>query len=666
MGRGFDGGAGIGGLFAGPDAIRIVLSGAFHDDSRGIDDVEESYTDQQSSGVPDKVLSNLQYRRYLYNRKRYGLAANIEAKATESTALYVRLLWSGYLETAHKHYLVADGLDSDTGCTPLPACIQDPSNPRGYIASSATLEQSTTDSLERIANDLAVIGGSSTFQAFRLDYKGSVALGSDRVSSSYGSTWVSPNVPVVYDSNTDPRYPRFHTLNGVNPADPANYSLQEIDLGPSYDQDREYAGTVDASIPAGRFDGLAKLGASVRFRNKTHSGTSPVFTPTGTINLAPYTYGAPQIYYNDLYNIGPAISLPGVRGLVSSALGSVTDDIPADQSANTDDDENVYAGYGEYEAHFGKFGLLAGVRVEATHATYRGNLYDGDTDTNTPTTKTASYTDVFPTVQGRYDFLNNLTGRLTYSTGIARPGFNQITPGASISVTNAAVTVGNPDLKPTYAQNFDAALEFYPGDGQIAAVGLFDKEFSNYILLSQQIVQGYNFPGLTGVITTVQSYSNGPAHARGIEAQYQEQLRFLPHPLDGFGYSANVTYVDSEAEIHPGITGLLPSTSRLTWNAAVFYERDPLTVRLAADFVGQNLFSFGGIVGNQFDVYSRQRLTLDFGSSYALSPQVRFYLNAKNLLNTPLEFTEGPSSFRPIQREFYDITVLAGVRVDLH
>ena len=37
----------------------------------------------------------------------------------------------------------------------------------------------------------------------------------------------------------------------------------------------------------------------------------------------------------------------------------------------------------------------------------------------------------------------------------------------------------------------------------------------------------------------------------------------------------------------------------------------------------------------------------------------------ENLLNTPLEFTEGTSQNRPIQREFYDITLLAGVRVSL-
>src|ERR1700722_913128 len=193
-GRGFDGGDGIGGLFAGPNAFSAVITAVYHQDKRGIDDLEESYTDQQSSGVPDKVLSNLQFRRYEYARDRYGAAANFDAKASDSTSFYLRVLYSGYLEGAAKHYLVLNGLDSDTGCTPLPSCIQDPSNPNGFIASGAGLEQDTTDTLERIQNGLGVVGGSSVFSNFKLDYHASFALGTDRVSTSFGSVWTDPNV----------------------------------------------------------------------------------------------------------------------------------------------------------------------------------------------------------------------------------------------------------------------------------------------------------------------------------------------------------------------------------------------------------------------------------------------------------------------------------------
>jgi len=665
-GRSFDGGDGIGGLFAGANAFSAVVTALYHEDKRGIDDVEESYTDQQSSGVPDKVLSNLQFRRYEYHRRRYGTAANFDAKMSDSTSLYARVLWSGYLEGANKHYLVLNNLDSDSGCTPLPTCIQDPDNPNGFIASNGQLTQQTTDSLERVENGLWMVGGSSIFSAFQLDYRASFALGTDRFSSNYGSVWADPNpVPIAYDTTTDPRYPKFQTLDGTNPANPSIYTLQQIDLGPSYTHDGETAANLDATIPTGGVGqaGELKFGVSVRERHKTSVSSSPVFTPNGVISLLPSTYGSPQIYYNNLYSIGPAISLPAIRGLVGSNLGTITDDAAADASTDTDDRENVYAGYGQYSARFGRAGVLAGVRIEATRATYGGNLYNGDADTNTPTSVRNSYTNYFPTLQGRYDFLDDLVGRLTYSTGIARPGFEQITPGASISISNASVTVGNPALKPTFGQSFDATVEYYPGDGQIASAGLFYKTFRNYILLSQQILSGYNFPGLTGVITTVQTYTNGPAHAEGVEAQWQQQLKFLPAPFDGLGYSANVTLVDSRAEIHPGIYGLLPSTSRVTWNAAAFYERGPVELRLAADYVGQDLFAFGSYVGNATDVYSRHRLTMDLGSSYAIAHAVRIYFDAKNLLNTPLEFTEGRSDSRPIQREFYDVTVLAGVRL---
>ena len=81
-------------------------------------------------------------------------------------------------------------------------------------------------------------------------------------------------------------------------------------------------------------------------------------------------------------------------------------------------------------------------------------------------------------------------------------------------------------------------------------------------------------------------------------------------------------------------------------------------------YVGQNLFAFGATAptGTDTDTYLRARLTMDAGASYAVSSRVRIYLEGKNLLNTPLEYTEGPSWYRPIQREFYGLTIIGGVR----
>ena len=672
------------GLFTGPNAFSALLTAIYHQDRRGIDDVEESYSDQQSAGVPDKLLSDLDYRRYLYQRETYGFAGNFDAKADERNSFYARFMWSGYLEFKTDHHLTLSGLDS--GCGPatlangnLDCTAAAPSSvyPNGFTAPGASLDQNNTDSSERIDNQLAVIGGKSIIGGTELDYHMSLAQGRDIVYYKYGpdfSELNNGNVPIAYDNTSNPNYPNYRTLDGTDATNPANYALSDLSAGSATDRDREWGGGLDLKIPVTVWGnpGEVKFGLNARMRHKTHQEIDEDFAPAGSnqILLSNYVSGPDTIYYNGLYNIGPPFNEIAIRGLPNSPLVqnvSVADGDPMSaQQAYEDDNENVYAEYGMLTATAGNFGLLVGLRVEETNATYRAFGFSTDINGNTTNlgliARPTSYTNYFPTVQGRYSFTDELVGRATYSTGIARPGFDEITASTIIVAdgTGASVTIGNPNLKPTTGNNFDLSLEYYPVAGAIASVGLFAKDFNNYILPT--VINESNYPGVVG-IAQVSTFSNGPAHAYGAEAAFVDQFRFLPHPLDGFGVSANVTLVDSRAEIHPGVYGLLPSTSRLTWNAAGFYEKGPLEARLAFGYVGQNLFGFGSTGSTNTDQYSRERLTLDFGASYKIAGQYSVYVEAKNLLNTPLEFTEGPSDSRPIQREFYDQTFLAGLRM---
>ena len=51
---------------------------------------------------------------------------------------------------------------------------------------------------------------------------------------------------------------------------------------------------------------------------------------------------------------------------------------------------------------------------------------------------------------------------------------------------------------------------------------------------------------------------------------------------------------------------------------------------------------------------------LDLGTAYAMNKAAGIYLNVKNLTDNPMRYTEGPDN-RPIQREFYGVTVQAGL-----
>jgi TonB-dependent receptor len=679
-GGSFDGGSGLDGLFAGPGALGVVFTAVYDEDQRGIDDVEEGYSDNQPSGVPDRYLNYMEFRWYKYHRRRYGTALNLDGKIDSRNTVYARLLYSGKTEQANKHIMGLESLDANVPCTPAPSCYYSPSDPSDFYTTSADVQQDTTDSLERTQYSMAILGGHSALPAATLDYESWWVLGTDTFSHNWGSQWDDPNPATLEYSYANPDWPTFQTLDGTNPADPSIYTLTNIAGGESYDRDRELGGKIDLTIPLGNnpADSL-KFGLMGRWRHKSHLEHDPVWSPNATISLSPYVVGAPQVYYDDHYNIGPYIDLADIQQLAANtALTTYSDDAAADASLTVDDHENVFAGYGQYNGTFGKFGVLAGVRVELTRATYTGAIYDADTDTNTPGVEPNSYTDAFPTLQLRYQFRRDLVGRIAFSTAIARPGFDQITPGASVSVIGTSVSVGNPTLKPTIGDNLDLTLGYYPGHGQIAEVDFFGKKFTNFVLLNQHVVPSYDFPGLVGIPTMVDSYVNGPAHAYGLEAQYQQQFLWLPAPFNGFGLNANATIVHSEAQVQPGIRDSMPSTPELTANLALFYQRHPIEVRLAAGYVGQNLSGYGSCasgapnnyppdnpticVSNQFNVYTSPSLTMDLGSSYQITHAVQFYFDAKDLLNTPLRFTEGTSESRLIQREFYDVTLLAGVR----
>jgi outer membrane receptor protein involved in Fe transport len=153
----------------------------------------------------------------------------------------------------------------------------------------------------------------------------------------------------------------------------------------------------------------------------------------------------------------------------------------------------------------------------------------------------------------------------------------------------------------------------------------------------------------------------GKSHARGAEFNWEQRFKNLPGFLGGLGAGANYTFVDSRIEIRPGEFSTLPSGSKNTWNAAAFYEKYGLGLRVVAYSTSADLFSIGS--QKSADVWNATRTSMDFGSTYAFAEHWTAYFNAKNLLDTPHRFYQGTSD-RTIQREFYGQTYQLGVRFD--
>jgi TonB-dependent receptor len=263
-------------------------------------------------------------------------------------------------------------------------------------------------------------------------------------------------------------------------------------------------------------------------------------------------------------------------------------------------------------------------------------------------------------LQAKYEIAPKLITRATYSSTIARPGFNQLSISKTIDFGSGQVVVGNPDLKPAYANSFDLTIEKYLSSAGILSLGVFDKEFKDYII---PYTTGFTtVPGSTQLLRLV-TFSNAGkrSHARGAEFNWEQRFTSLPGFLSGLGASANYTFVDTSIEIRPGENSTLPSASKNTWNVAGFYEAYALTLRLVAYSTSADLFAIGSQQSG--DVWNATRTSMDFGATYAFAQHWSAYFNAKNLLDTPHKFYQGTYE-RVIQREFYGQTYQVGVRFD--
>ncbi|HEX7854348.1 MAG TPA: TonB-dependent receptor [Sphingobium sp.] len=645
-------GAPFGGKNANGDApFSVVVSQFLYNDRRTFDDIEAAYKDNQPA-TPDKAFDALELRKYGYNRKRFGYSGEFDFTPNAEQRLYVRGSLAGYNEHVSRNRLTINGLGDSV--------LADPANPNGLIATGASTEKTLRDEEETHRNLVIQVGGDHHFGLLHVDWFAAYSRATYHKLYDYNSTFSGPsNLTIAYDNSSDPNYPQFGVTSGASITDPANYSLSSIGNQSEYSQDREWSYALNVGMPIGlTADDELKIGGKLRYRHKSSLPYGGSYTSATAPLLSQFASGgAVTNFYRAGYNIGPVIDGDGVRQLFDASGTPLT----LNTGSFFDDNEDVSAAYAQYKASFGSLGVLAGLRFEHTSTIYGGigDAIVGGTIVNGPLSTNRSYDNWFPTLQLRYQAMPSLVLRATYSTGLARPGFYQTIQATSIDPATNTVSTGNPGLKPTYSHNFDIGAEYrLPGDGLIS-IGAFDKELKNYVVT--RTVRG-SFPGLTGIVT-IDTFENvSGSHVRGLEGAFVDKFTGLPGMLGGLGVDANVTYVDSAVALRDGESVALPGTFKWSWNAAVFYERGPVKMRLSPQYESSVLFGVGSTRAT--DIFQDHRFTLDLNGSYDLCRNVQLYFNAKNLTNAPLRFYEGTPN-RPIQREFYDVTLEGGIKLHL-
>jgi TonB-dependent receptor len=646
----------------------VVLTATYYDDQRGFDDVEPGYFDDTAKGAvpapgghPYDAISGIDFRDYELHRKRHGYGIDLGYQPDANNSWYIRGFDAGYTEGYIRPYLHlnpdgntvvnADGTMTDT------------------LNNPGAIRKNLRDERETSRDKVFVLGGKNIFGENTLDYRVGYTKGTWDKFYDVNSAYVynppaGSNITYTYNLSGQGHTPN-QTIAGANYLDPTQYQLAGANnsTAVNFDKELSFATNFDMPVQWIGFDSEdLKVGANARLRKKrtTYNGLSYPNLPPVLLSTA--ASSGPETYYNNRYPIGVDIAPGYLQANFGPGVASPADK-RFDLAQFLDAKENVYAAYGQYEMRRGPFGLVGGVRVERT--TDNSHAFQEVTDQNgnplppTPVAASKSYTNWFPSLQAKYEIQPKLITRATWSSTLARPGFNQSNVSETVDLGTGQVTVGNPNLKPATANSFDVTIEKYLESAGILSFGLFDKEFKNYIVPNQTGFQA--FPGVGNPLRLVSFNNVDKSHARGAEFNWEQRFKDLPGFLGGLGASANYTFVDSRIEIRPGEFSTLPSASKNTWNVAAFYERDGLGLRVVAYSTSADLFFIG--TQKSQDVFNATRTSADFGSTYAITRNLVAYFNAKNLLDTPHKFYQGTFE-RVIQREFYGQTYQLGVRFD--
>jgi TonB-dependent receptor len=371
-------------------------------------------------------------------------------------------------------------------------------------------------------------------------------------------------------------------------------------------------------------------------------------------------------------------------------------------SNNFDLIERVTAGYAMNTLQFGRIRLQTGIRFEATSENVLGNQVGVDANgfpTFSPLQKNFSYLDPLPSAQVRFGLGPDSAIRVSYGRGLARPNFGDLPP--SFDVTNVipnqpngkAVGLGNPNLKPTHANDYDVLYEQYLKPLGLIQAGFFYKQISDPIYESVESVitsqTAQQNPLLAPYVGDLLSspINGSSAHLYGFEISYQQHLTFLPGFLNGFGLSANYGYTKSSTVGVPLRTDqpALQRQAPNTFNFSPTYDKGRLSARLGVSYNGPYVWSYLyqnlqadptsatgvsplqvplGKKGPFGDTYLYQHTQVDAQASYRMYKGLQFIFAGLNLTNEVFGFYNG-SPIYPIQREYYKPSYEFGLRYTL-
>ncbi|AOT10349.1 TonB-dependent receptor [Pseudoalteromonas luteoviolacea] len=274
--------------------------------------------------------------------------------------------------------------------------------------------------------------------------------------------------------------------------------------------------------------------------------------------------------------------------------------------------EKILAGY--VKTTIDADGMRGNLGVRLVHTKQESSAFAGATGLETWTTQDKDYFDVLPSINLAIDLSDDLLMRFSAARVMSRPDYASMTASTSYNVETQTGTGGNPDIDPFRATQFDTGIEWYFNEAGLFSAVFFYKDIQSFLDSTPALEIHENTP------IRISRPSNGRAgRIQGLEFGYQQEL------LEGFGISANYTYVDGEAKDKDGNDVTIPGNSEHTVNLSAYYENDTLSGRISYNH--RSGYDSGNDWPGYIDAYGQ----IDANLTYNINENLAVVLEAINL-----------------------------------
>lgn len=350
-----------------------------------------------------------------------------------------------------------------------------------------------------------------------------------------------------------------------------------------------------------------------------------------------------------------------------------------EEAGNYEATEQIHAGYLRLDQKLGKrLDATIGLRIENTRLKTSGVNYimdENDNESLKPTGEYKSnYTNLLPSLLLRYKTGDDGSVRASLTKTMSRPKYSALVANKRFNIADQEATIGDPNIKPTTAWNFDLSIDHYFKSIGMVSLGLFYKDMKNVNIETLGYYTGEEL-GLTGneeMFEVTQNMNAYDARVYGVEAAYQRDFGFIAPSLRCLGFYGNYTYTHTTTRNYNPRLGIdssddvkMAGSPEHTANASLYFEKGGVNIRLSYNFASSFIDQMN-TGSRELDRYYDKVSYLDLNASYTWGKQTKFtvFAEANNLLNQPLRYYQGTKD-RTMQTEYYGVKVNAGFKINL-